>query len=97
MTFLAPARYMLLAGLVKNLRQGGAEVRLPHLRAAMAGGAAMTAEVQRTCSEVLGVPVAQGYGCTEHLLVSSDDSPTPRCGSVGKLAGGVRARVSSRQ
>lgn len=92
MTFIAPARYFLLAGLVKSLREKGTAVDLSNWRIGIAGGAPMTADLQKTCSQVLGVPIAQGFGCTEVLLASSDDPPV-RIGSVGKLAPGVRARL----
>lgn len=95
MLFIAPARYFQLAGLVKSLRGKGAAVDLSHLRVALSGGAAMSADLQKTCSEVLGVAIAQAYGCTEHLLVSADTVP-PTVGSVGKLGAGVRAKVRYR-
>lgn len=102
MTFLAPARFMLLAGLVGSLRRGGAEAdvrpphfRLPHFRRAVTAGSTMTAAAQRACSEALGAPVAQSFGCTEVLLVSGDHGQPPRYGSAGKLVPGVRARVGS--
>ncbi|XP_034250546.1 4-coumarate--CoA ligase 1-like [Thrips palmi] len=92
MLFIAPARYFLLAGHVKALRKKGVVVDLSSLRVALAGGAAMSADLQKTCSEVLGVGIVQAYGCTEHLILSADTLP-PRFGSAGKLGAGVRAKL----
>lgn len=90
--FIAPARYFLLAGLVKALRAKGGVVDLSFMRVAISGGAPMSADLQKTCSEVLGVPIVQAYGCTEHLLVSADAAP-PRYGAVGKLCAGMRIKL----
>ena len=90
---MAPARIFLLAGLVKSLRQKGVPVDLSSTRVVMAGGALMTADQQRACMEVLGVPIVQLYGSTELLMMITDSMP-PLPGSIGKVVDPrIRVRV----
>lgn len=72
------------------------------LRAVTTGGAPLGADMQARLQEVLGCPVAQGYGCTEAGVAFSDSTglpgqPPPKPGSLGCLQPWVYLRVSAVQ
>ena len=74
------------------------ELRLPHLKAALAGAAPLSAELAAEFTERTGATVYQVYGLTEvsgatHL--ASLDRARSKPGSIGSLIGSAEARVVS--
>lgn len=66
------------------------------LKAAFAGGAALSADVSRVFIG-LGLPVIQGYGMTETSPVACANSPRDNVpASVGKAVPGVQVRIGER-
>ncbi|MDT5137754.1 MAG: hypothetical protein QOD58_2016 [Mycobacterium sp.] len=78
-------------------RQHGSEPLFPDLRACVAGGAPITAELGRQVRETLSVPgVANAWGLTEFPVVTSpafDAEPAVLDHTVGPPVPGVQVRV----
>ncbi len=86
---LWPVLNLLVAGKIMA-RLGG------RLRAAFAGGAALSPEISRVFIG-LGLPVIQGYGLTETSPVACANSPDDNLpASVGKAAPGVSVKIGDK-
>lgn len=71
--------------------------RLPPVRIAHVGGAAVPVEVARDFERVFGGEVCEGYGLTELSGIATTYVPgqTPKPGSVGTPLGGTELRIVS--
>ncbi|XP_034251498.1 probable 4-coumarate--CoA ligase 5 [Thrips palmi] len=64
----------------------------PSLRAVVAGGTTLAAEVEQMAARVLHCDIQQAYASTECLTITAGRKPL-RPGSVGKAVPGVRLRI----
>jgi acyl-CoA synthetase (AMP-forming)/AMP-acid ligase II len=74
------------------------ELHLPHLKAALAGAAPLSAELAAEFTRRTGATVYQVYGMTEISGATHLGTPDParnKPGSIGTLIGNVQARVVS--
>jgi acyl-CoA synthetase (AMP-forming)/AMP-acid ligase II len=87
-----PAMYARLLDLVKAR---GRPIASPSLRFLYAGGAPLSAELQRRVESLFGLPLSNGYGLTEASPTVTQTRPsTPRNdGSVGTPIPGVEIRM----
>ena len=90
-----PAMY---AKLLDHLRERGKPLAAPSLRFLYAGGAPLSAELQRRIEAAFGLPINNGYGLTEASPTVTQTRPdTPRNdGSVGTPIPGVEIRMVDR-
>jgi cyclohexanecarboxylate-CoA ligase len=97
-TFLGTATPFFVAYLAAQ-RAHGAEPLFPALRACLAGGAPVTAELSRLVREELGVSgIANAWGLTEFPVACSpafDSPPDLLDHTVGRPVHGVSVRVSA--
>jgi cyclohexanecarboxylate-CoA ligase len=97
-TFLGTATPFYVAYLAAQ-REHGAERLFPALRACLAGGGPITAELGRQVRELLGVPgIANAWGLTEFPVATSpafDATPDLLDNTVGKPVPGVSVRVDA--
>jgi long-chain acyl-CoA synthetase len=90
-----PAMYSKLLDLVQSR---GGRFAAPSLRFLYAGGAPLSAELQRRVEALFGLPLSNGYGLTEASPTVTQTRPeTPRNdGSVGTPIPGVEIRMVDR-
>jgi len=91
-----PAMY---AKLLDHLRERGSPLRATSLRFLYAGGAPLSAELQKRVETLFGLPLNNGYGLTECSPTVTQTRPSePRNdGSVGTPLPGVEIRMVDRE
>jgi acyl-CoA synthetase (AMP-forming)/AMP-acid ligase II len=87
------------AKLLDHLRERGSPLRATSLRFLYAGGAPLSAELQKRVETLFGLPLNNGYGLTECSPTVTQTRPSePRNdGSVGTPLPGVEIRMVDRE
>ncbi len=89
---LLPAVPAIYGAMVRAAR--GLNVRLPSLKVCISGGEPLPVGLADGFQELLGLPLAEGYGLTETAPVVAVNPPqNPRQGSVGRVLPGVQVRI----